>query len=231
MGRSNKNFLLITYLVIRSFLLVLCVCVGVGVLSCHLLDSNYCRHSPISSFFPYSSGVVWGWCHFLPFLFFRAWFLGGFLFLQSTWQLFKAHRTANLLLELVLEGSKTLCEKKKKPQRKHTHTHTLWKEEWPKTLAEYQAKAFAEIRGDFLSKVLGEFCGGFFGGWILRGDFLEDFFGLFPWRKQEEKIHPPKIHGKIQIRIWEFRGQSPHCKDPALTEYSVFANTSLINSK
>ena len=29
------------------------------------------------------------------------------------------------------------------------------------------------------------------------------------------KIHK-KIPGSIQIGIWEFRGQNPHCKDPAL---------------
>ena len=30
-----------------------------------------------------------------------------------------------------------------------------------------------------------------------------------PWEKQDEKIHP-KIHSKIQIRIWELCGQNPH---------------------
>ena len=30
----------------------------------------------------------------------------------------------------------------------------------------------------------------------------------------------PKIHSKIQIRTWELRGQNPHCKDPALTNWS-----------
>ena len=38
------------------------------------------------------------------------------------------------------------------------------------------------------------FCGGFFCGF---------FSGLFPWGKQEKNIHP-KIHSKIQIRIWQF---------------------------
>ena len=46
-------------------------------------------------------------------------------------------------------------------------------------------------------------------------NFAGDFSGLFPWKKQEETIHP-KIHGKIQIRIWELRGQNPHCKDLVL---------------
>ena len=34
--------------------------------------------------------------------------------------------------------------------------------------------------------------------------------------KQGAEIHP-KIHSKIQIRIWELRGQNPHCKDLAST--------------
>ena len=53
-------------------------------------------------------------------------------------------------------------------------------------------------------------------GWILPWIFWWIFSGLFPWKKQEEKIHQ-KIHGNFQIRILEFRGQNPHCKDPALT--------------
>ena len=36
-------------------------------------------------------------------------------------------------------------------------------------------------------------------------------WGPFPWKKPEEKIH-----GKIQIRIWEFHSQHPHCKNYAL---------------
>ena len=40
-------------------------------------------------------------------------------------------------------------------------------------------------------------------------------------KKQEEKIHP-KIPRKIQIRIWEFRGQNPHCKDLSLTNSISF---------
>ena len=54
--------------------------------------------------------------------------------------------------------------------------------------------------------------------WILPWIFWWIFSGLFPWKKQEEKIHP-KIHGNFQIRIWEFWGQNPHCKDPALTSF------------
>ena len=54
----------------------------------------------------------------------------------------------------------------------------------------------------------GEFCGGIF--WGIFG-------GHYPWKKQEQKIHP-KIHGKIQIRIWEICGQNPHCKNLPLRE-------------
>ena len=62
-------------------------------------------------------------------------------------------------------------------------------------------------RGIFPNKFLGEFCRGFFGG-FFRAFFLG-------------KIHP-KIHGNFQIKIWEFRGQNPHCKDPGLNA-SIFA--------
>ena len=62
-------------------------------------------------------------------------------------------------------------------------------------------------RGIFPNRVPGEFFAGGIFWWI--------FSGLFPWKKQEEKS-TPKIHGKIQIGIWELRGQNPHCKDPAL---------------
>ena len=57
----------------------------------------------------------------------------------------------------------------------------------------------------------GEFCCGFFGGF---------FRAFFLGKNRKEKIHP-KIHGNSQIRIWEFRGQNPHCKDPALTKRGV----------
>ena len=70
-------------------------------------------------------------------------------------------------------------------------------------------------RGIFPTEFPGEFCRGFFGGF---------FSGLFPWKKQEEKIHP-KIHGNFQIGIWEFRGQNPHCKDPALTKSELQAKS------
>ena len=60
--------------------------------------------------------------------------------------------------------------------------------------------------GIFPNKVPGEFCGGFFGG----------FFRAFFLGKNRRNKTTPKIHGKIQIGIWEFRGQNPHCKDPAL---------------
>ena len=53
------------------------------------------------------------------------------------------------------------------------------------------------------------------------GDFWVEFFGPFSLEKiGGEKIHP-KIHSKIQVGIWEFRGQNPHCKDLALTVYVV----------
>ena len=65
-----------------------------------------------------------------------------------------------------------------------------------------QEKASAEIRGEFFR----------IKSWM---NFTGDFWGIFRAfisNKQEEKIHP-QIHGKIQIRIWELRGQNPHCKD------------------
>ena len=63
----------------------------------------------------------------------------------------------------------------------------------------------------------------------MRGIFLWIFSGLFPRKEQEEKIQT-KIHGKIQIRIWEFCGQNPHCKDLALKNwtlpfFSIFSGT------
>ena len=44
------------------------------------------------------------------------------------------------------------------------------------------------------------------------GGFFQAFF------LGENRKNPPKIHGKTQIGIWEFRGQSPHCKNPALRD-------------
>ena len=35
--------------------------------------------------------------------------------------------------------------------------------------------------------------------------------------EKSRRKNPPKTPGKIQIRIWELRGQSPHCKDVPLT--------------
>ena len=49
----------------------------------------------------------------------------------------------------------------------------------------------------------------------MDGLFLNKVPSAFPWKEQEGKIHP-KVHGKIQSRIWEFCGQTPHCKNPAL---------------
>ena len=68
-----------------------------------------------------------------------------------------------------------------------------------------QEKASAESEGDLSNKFPVSFA----------GDFFVDFLGPFPWKKQEETIHP-KIHSKIQIRIWELHSQNPHCKDLAL---------------
>ena len=70
-------------------------------------------------------------------------------------------------------------------------------------------------RGIFPNKVPSEFC----------GDFLVDFFGPFSLEKTGGKIHP-KIHGKIQIRLWEFRGQNPHCKNLALKVCNLFVDDS-----
>ena len=61
-------------------------------------------------------------------------------------------------------------------------------------------------RGIFLNEFLGEFCRGFLCG----------FFGAFFIGKKGGKKSTPKIHGKNQIRIWEFRGQNPHCKNRPL---------------
>ena len=70
-----------------------------------------------------------------------------------------------------------------------------------------QEKASAEIRGEFIrTKSWVNFAGDFFGGF---------FRAFFLGKKREEKFYL-KIHGKIQIRIWEFRDQNPHCKNQAL---------------
>ena len=53
----------------------------------------------------------------------------------------------------------------------------------------------------------------------FAGDFLLDLscLAFFLGKKQKAKIHP-KIHSKIQIRIWEFPGQNPHRKDLPLNK-------------
>ena len=69
----------------------------------------------------------------------------------------------------------------------------------------FSGKASAEIRGEFFPTK----------SWVnLQGNF-GGFFRPFVHGKTGGN-NPPKIHGKIQIRIWEFRGQNPHCKDLAL---------------
>ena len=76
-----------------------------------------------------------------------------------------------------------------------------------------QEKASAEIRGEFFrtkSRV------------NFAGDFLVDFFFFWPFSLEKiggKKIHQ-KIHGKIQIGIWEFRGQNPHCRNLALLNFA-----------
>ena len=71
-------------------------------------------------------------------------------------------------------------------------------------------------RGIFSNKVPGELCWGFIGG----------FFGPFSLEKTGGRNPPQKIPGNIQIRIWEFRGQNPHCKNLPLTN----SNRNKINS-
>ena len=77
-------------------------------------------------------------------------------------------------------------------------------------------------RGIFLNKVPGEFCGGIF-GW--------NFSGLFPWRKTGGKNPPKNPPGNVQIRIWEFRGQNPHCKDPALKKWPNYRTPARIRNR
>ena len=51
------------------------------------------------------------------------------------------------------------------------------------------------------------------------GEFCRDFFGGFFRAFFLEKKTGGKNPRQFQIRIWEFRGQNPHCKDPALTNW------------
>ena len=79
---------------------------------------------------------------------------------------------------------------------------------WPQSPSLFLSNALNlfQERGIFPNKLQGKFCGGFLGG----------FLGPFSLEKTGgQKIHL-KIHGKIQIGIWELRGQNPHCKDLAL---------------
>ena len=70
-----------------------------------------------------------------------------------------------------------------------------------------QEKASAEIRGEFFrpnSRV------------NFAVDFLVDFFGPFSLEKNRRKKSTQKSTAIFKSGIWEFRGQNPHCKDPAL---------------
>ena len=81
-----------------------------------------------------------------------------------------------------------------------------------------QEKASAEIRGEFFRT----------NSWVnFAADFLVDLFGPFSLEKKQEEKSTQKIHGNFQIRIREFRGQNPHCKDPALT----ILNRSILDSE
>ena len=87
--------------------------------------------------------------------------------------------------------------------------HTEWREvaEAPSLcLWSELSKCSNNARSRYLSE---QIC-----GWILQG-FFGGIFGSFSLEKQEEEIRA-KINSKIQIRIWEFCGQIPHCKDSAL---------------
>ena len=74
------------------------------------------------------------------------------------------------------------------------------------------------IKTKLLEKSEGNFSEQSPGPWVNFVSFFFFFggsFGPFSLEEQADKIYP-KIHGKIQIRIWEFRDQNPHCKDLAL---------------
>ena len=74
----------------------------------------------------------------------------------------------------------------------------------------FSRKASAEIRREFSGRILIGILPWIFGG----------YFWAFLLIRTGGKIHP-KIHRKIQIRIWELRGQNPHCKNLPLTCFSM----------
>ena len=48
---------------------------------------------------------------------------------------------------------------------------------------------------------------------IIKCVCVINHFGPYFVGKNKTKTIHPKFHGKIQIRIWELRGENPHCKD------------------
>ena len=96
------------------------------------------------------------------------------------------------------------------------------------TLSKQRACSLLKVQGghtvEFTKKRLLQRSEGNFSGQILQGAFCRGLFGPFSLeKKKERKIHP-KSYSKIQIRIWEFRGQNPHCKDLALRVRTYFNN-------
>ena len=59
----------------------------------------------------------------------------------------------------------------------------------------------------------------------MFGGFYVDLFFAFFLEKSRRKKSTTKIHGKIQIRLREFRGQNPHCQYLALPYFFVLAFT------
>ena len=83
-----------------------------------------------------------------------------------------------------------------------TCTYTSYKQD--NATRDSQEKDSAEIRGEFFRT----------NTWV---NFAGGGLVYFRWKKLEDKIHP-KIHSKIQMRLWEFRGQNPHCKNLPLKD-------------
>ena len=102
--------------------------------------------------------------------------------------------------------------------------HLLQESPWPETLKQgsllpSEKPAIPKFsREGFCRNPRGIFRTNFnFASW--GGDcFCRVFWGLFPWRKHEHKIHP-KIHSKCWTRISESRSRNPHCKDLPFKTY------------